>query len=120
MKNLLEEIVGDIEDEYDFEEQHVIMLQDEGLIIADARAELEEIKEAAHFDLCKNLDCDELEIDTLGGYVFHIAQRIPARGEVIDGPDGIKFRILEVDPRRIKKVMIVIPKPGKKENGNAE
>lgn len=83
-------------------------------------AELEEIKEAAHLDLCKNLDCDELEIDTLGGYVFHIAQRIPARGEVIDGPDGIKFRILEVDPRRIKKVMIVIPKPGKKENGNAE
>ena len=96
------------------------MLQDEGLIIADARAELEEIKEAAHLDLCKNLDCDELEIDTLGGYVFHIAQRIPARGEVIDGPDGIKFRILEVDPRRIKKVMIVIPKPGKKENGNVE
>lgn len=120
IEDLLEEIVGDIEDEYDFEEQHVIMLQDEGLIIADARAELEEIKEAAHLDLCKNLDCDELEIDTLGGYVFHIAQRIPARGEVIDGPDGIKFRILEVDPRRIKKVMIVIPKPGKKENGNAE
>ena len=78
IEDLLEEIVGDIEDEYDFEEQHVIMLQDEGLIIADARA------------------------------------------EVIDGPDGIKFRILEVDPRRIKKVMIVIPKPGKKENGNAE
>lgn len=55
IEDLLEEIVGDIEDEYDFEEQHVIMLQDEGLIIADARAELEEIKEAAHLDLCKIL-----------------------------------------------------------------
>ena len=120
IEDLLEEIVGDIEDEYDFEEQPVILLQDEGLIIADARAELDEIKEVTHLDLCKNLDCDTLEIDTLGGYVFHIAQRIPSRGEVIDGPDGIKFRILEVDPRRIKKVMIVIPKTGKKENSNAE
>ena len=44
IEDLLEEIVGDIEDEYDFEEQHVIMLQDEGIIIADARAELEELK----------------------------------------------------------------------------
>ena len=120
IEDLLEEIVGDIEDEYDFEEQHVIMLQDEGLIIADARAELEEIKDATHIDLSEDIDCDNLEIDTLGGYVFHLAQRIPARGEVIDGPNNIKFRILEVDPCRIKKVMIVIPKPISKETRNAE
>ena len=119
IEDLLEEIVGDIEDEYDSEEQHVIMLQDEGLVIADARAELDEIKEAANLDLSEYIDCDELEIDTLGGYVFHLAQRIPARGEVIEGPNGIKFRILEVDPRRIKKVMISIPKEDKQEAANA-
>ncbi len=119
IEDLLEEIVGDIEDEYDSEEQHVIMLQDEGLVIADARAELDEIKEAANLDLSEYIDCDEMEIDTLGGYVFHLAQRIPTRGETIDGPNGIKFRILEVDPRRIKKVMIVIPKEDKQEAANA-
>ena len=119
IEDLLEEIVGDIEDEYDFEEQHVIMLQEEGLIIADARAELEEIKEATGLDLCSEINCDELEIDTLGGYVFHLAQRIPNRGEVIEGLNGIKFRILEVDPRRIKKVMIVMPK-AQKDNADAE
>ena len=118
IEDLLEEIVGDIEDEYDFEEQHVITLQEEGIILADARAELEEIKETAGLDLCSMIDCGELEIDTLGGYVFHIAQRIPSRGEVIDGPQGIKFRILEVDPRRIKKVMIIKPK-AKKETPDA-
>lgn len=120
IEDLLEEIVGDIEDEYDFEEQHVIMLQEEGLIIADARAELDEIKEVTKIDFCEETECKELEIDTLGGYVFHLAQRIPARGEIIDGPLGIKFRILEVDPRRIKKVMIVMPKENKKETENAE
>lgn len=118
IEDLLEEIVGDIEDEYDSEEQHVIMLQEEGLIIADARAELEEIKDATGLDLIDKLGNDDSEIDTLGGYVFHLTQRIPNRGEVIDGKNGIKFRILEVDPRRIKKVMIVMPN-SKRENVDA-
>ena len=52
---------------------------------------------------------DELEVDTLGGLVFHLAQRIPNRGEIIEGRNGINFRILDVDPRRIKKVMISLP-----------
>lgn len=118
IEDLLEEIVGDIEDEYDSEEQHVIMLQEEGLIIADARAELDEIKDATGLDLIDKLGEDDSEIDTLGGYVFHLTQRIPNRGEVIEGKNGIKFRILEVDPRRIKKVMIVMPN-SKRENTDA-
>ncbi len=115
IEDLLEEIVGDIEDEYDFEDEPVIALQEGGLIIADARAELEEIRETAHLDLCSEIDCEELEIDTLGGLVFHLAQRIPNRGEIIEGPQGIKFRILDVDPRRIKKVMIIKPADKKDE-----
>lgn len=115
IEDLLEEIVGDIEDEYDFEDEPVIALQENGLIIADARAELEEINETAHLDLCSEINCEELEIDTLGGLVFHLAQRIPSRGEIIEGPRGIKFRILDVDPRRIKKVMIIKPADKKDE-----
>ena len=109
IEDLLEEIVGDIEDEYDFEEEPVILLQEEGVILADARAELDEIHEVAGIDLYEGLEEDELEVDTLGGLVFHLAQRIPNRGEIIEGRNGIKFRILDLDPRRIKKVMISLP-----------
>ncbi|MBE6458612.1 MAG: HlyC/CorC family transporter [Alphaproteobacteria bacterium] len=111
IEDLLEEIVGDIEDEYDFDENHIIAIQDNGEIIADAKAELDEIKEQTGLDLTTALNDEEKEdIDTLGGLVFQIAQRIPSRGEIIDGNDGLKFRILEVDPRRIKKVLIMQPK----------
>lgn len=111
IEDLLEEIVGDIEDEYDFDENHVIAVQESGEIVADAKAELDEIKEQTGLDLTSALNDDEKEdIDTLGGLVFQIAQRIPSRGEIIDGASGIKFRILEVDPRRIKKVLIMLPK----------
>lgn len=120
IEDLLEEIVGDIEDEYDFEEQPLIALQDNGIVIADAKAELSEIEEAANISLSDHLEDEELDIDTLGGLVFHIAQRIPARGEVIDGPDGIQFRILDVDPRRIKKIMIVLPPAAAKAVAHAD
>ncbi len=108
IEDLLEEIVGNIEDEYDFEEQHLITPQ-EGVIVADARAELEEIENLTGIDLEDNITDKEVVINTLGGLVFHLAQRIPGKGEVIDGADGIKFRILDVDPRRIKKIMIILP-----------
>lgn len=120
IEDLLEEIVGDIEDEYDFEEQPLIALQDNGIVIADAKAELSEIEEAAKINLSGHLEDEELDIDTLGGLVFHIAQRIPARGEVIDGPDGIQFRILDVDPRRIKKIMIILPPAAPKAAAHAD
>ncbi len=108
IEDLLEEIVGNIEDEYDFEEQHVISPQ-EGVIVADARAELDEIKTTTGIDLEKYITDKDAVINTLGGLVFHLAQRIPNKGEVIDGANGIKFRILDVDPRRIKKIMIILP-----------
>lgn len=110
IEDLLEEIVGDIEDEYDFDENHVISVQENGEIVADAKAELEEIQKTTGLDLTFGMDEDEKEeIDTLGGLVFQIAQRIPSRGEIIDGPNGFKYRILEVDPRRIKKILISQP-----------
>lgn len=119
IEDLLEEIVGDIEDEYDLDEEPSIIIQEKGVIVADAKAELSDIKEITKIDLFETFDDENLEIDTLGGLVFHIAQRIPNRGEIIEANNGIKFRVLDVDTRRIKKVMITVPSPNK-ENEHAK
>lgn len=108
IEDLLEEIVGDIEDEYDLEENHIITLQEKGLYVADAKAYLDEVKEVTGIDFTENNEEND-EVDTLGGYVFELAQRIPGKGEIIDGRDGIRFKIIEVDPSRIKKIMIMLP-----------
>lgn len=107
IEDLLEEIVGNIQDEYDFEEDPVITFQDDGLIVADAKAEISEIKEIAGLDLYQVIPEMENDINTLGGLVFCLAQRIPSRGEIIASSGGPSFRILDVDPLRIKKVMII-------------
>lgn len=108
IEDLLEEIVGDIEDEYDLEENHIITLQEKGLFVADAKAYLDEIKEMTGLDL-ESIDEEGNTVDTLGGYVFDLAQRIPNKGEIISGHDGVKFKILDIDPSRIKKIMIILP-----------
>lgn len=107
IEDLLEEIVGNIQDEYDFEEDPVITFQDDGFIVADAKAEISEIKEIAGLDLYQVIPEMENDINTLGGLVFCLAQRIPSRGEIITCSGGPCFRILDVDPLRIKKVMII-------------
>ena len=109
IEDLLEEIVGNIEDEYDHEEQHTIKPQGQGFI-ADARAELEEVKKITGIDLTSEEDEEEeMPVDTLGGYVVQLAQRIPGKNEIITNADGIKFQIIEADPRRIKKLLITKP-----------
>ena len=108
IEDLLEEIVGNIEDEYDYEEQHSIKQQSGGFL-ADARAELSEIKTVTGIDLQTEDDGEETPIETLGGYVFKLTQHIPARGEIITNQDGIIFKIIDVDPLRIKKVLLIKP-----------
>ena len=108
IEDLLEEIVGDIEDEYDIETNPEIVVQSRNVVIADAKAEIRHIEEKTGWNIHENVDEDEEEdVDTLGGLVFLMIQRIPQRGEVIEGNNGMRFRILDVDSRRIKKVMIV-------------
>lgn len=110
IEDLLEEIVGNIEDEYDFEEQHMIKAENETCILVDARAELDEIKNVTGIDLTEESEEEEeIPIDTIGGYVFQIAQRIPNRGEIIEDENGLKFKIIDADPRRIKKIQIIKP-----------
>ena len=108
IEDLLEEIVGDIEDEYDQEENPVICNQTNGNILVDGKAELEEINEACGLDLYKGLDEEVVdEVDTVNALILHFIQRVPEQSEVVEGLNGIKFRILEADYCQVKKALII-------------
>ncbi len=105
LEDLLEEIVGEIEDEHDLLDSppELKKISDKA-IEADARIELERVeKMIGHF---LTSDDKEAEIDTVGGLVFYTAGRLPYKGEVITHPSGIRFQVIDVDTRRIKKVRI--------------
>ncbi|AMJ62190.1 hemolysin family protein [Bosea sp. PAMC 26642] len=104
MEDLVEIVVGDIEDEHDLDEAPTIAPAGDGRFTADARATLEELKEATGIDLSDNEVAED--IDTLGGLIVTLAGRIPAEGEVIEGPEGLFFEVLEADARRIKRLRI--------------
>lgn len=76
-------------------------------LIADARTTVEDLEQHLGVELVS--DEQEEDIDTLGGVVFAIAGRVPARGELVRHPSGIEFEVLEADPRRIKKLRIHLP-----------
>ncbi len=103
IEDLVEQIVGDIEDEHDEEEAH-FELKAEGVWVADARAEIEDFEEETKLSLA--LADYEDEIDTLGGLVFALAGRVPQRGEIVQHPADVAFEVMEADPRRIKKLRI--------------
>src|SRR4051794_4256498 len=105
IEDVVEEIVGDIEDEHDEAEAGMLTLLDEGLWEADARVELEELAQA----IDPRLSSKEDEVDTLGGLVFLLAGHIPAKGECVDHPSGWKLEAIDSDPRRIIRVRLHAP-----------
>jgi len=104
IENLIEEIVGDIEDEHDVPETPTLIERPDGSIIADARMPIEALEEQHGIGL--RPAGDEESVDTLGGLVFTLAGRVPKRGEVIAHPDGIEFEVLDADPRRVKRLRV--------------
>ncbi|MAL79078.1 MAG: magnesium/cobalt efflux protein [Sneathiella sp.] len=104
IEDLVEEIVGDIEDEHDEQEGPLIIVASNGTIEADARASIEELEALVETDLLPEEE-DE-DVDTVGGLVFQLAGQIPARGEIISHPDGLDFEIIDADPRKVKRVRI--------------
>ncbi len=103
IEDLVEEIVGEIEDEHDVAVAPQISERPDGSYLADARLPIEEFEEA----LGPVLEDDQREdIDTLGGLVFSIAGRIPARGELLRHPLGLEFEVVDADPRRIRRLRI--------------
>ena len=104
IENLIEEIVGEIEDEHSDAEVHKINIY-ENFIDIPARATIQEVEEILGFELLSD-DIDE-EIDTIGGLVFLLAGRIPQRGELITHPKDFEIEIREVDQRKIINVNIL-------------
>jgi CBS domain containing-hemolysin-like protein len=104
IEDLVELIVGDIEDEHDEEEAPEILRQSDGSFVADARASLEDVIEAVG----KGFDVGEAmnNVDTLAGYLVSQVGRVPVRGELVPGPGGFEIEVLDADPRRVKKVRI--------------
>jgi CBS domain containing-hemolysin-like protein len=105
IEDVVEEIVGDIEDEHDEAEANRLVLLDDGLWEADARIELEELAEAVD----PRLTWEEDEVDTLGGLVFLLAGRIPANGDCVVHPSGWRLEAIDADPRRIIRVRLHAP-----------
>lgn len=104
IEDLVEEIVGEIEDEHDVEEGPLLTEISRGHYLADARAPIEDVTETLGKVLMLE-DTDE-DTDTLGGLIFDMIGRVPQRGELIEHPAGFEFEISDADARRIKKIRI--------------
>jgi CBS domain containing-hemolysin-like protein len=110
IEDVVEEIVGEIEDEHDVQEQPKLVDRPDGTVLADARATIEEFEKRVG-SVLSEAEREE-DIDTLGGLVFSLAGRIPKRGEVVKHPSGLAFEIVDADSRRIKRLKVKnLPKP---------
>lgn len=118
LEDLVEQIVGDIEDEHDEEEAKLLVNRGRGIWDVDARAEIEDFAEEAGVDL--SLPDYEDEIDTIGGLAFAIAGRVPQRGELIKHPSGVDIEIVEADGRRIRRLRLRLPSAAKRVESVAE
>lgn len=105
IEDLVEEIVGEIKDEHDFEEADEIKKISKKSFEISARILIEDFEERLKVNL--NLD-DKNEVDTLGGFIFFLLGRIPGRGEVINYKKKLEFTIIEADTRRIKRVLVTL------------
>ena len=105
IEDLVEEIVGEIKDEHDFEEADEIKKISKKSFEISARILIEDFEERLKVNL--NLD-DKNEVDTLGGFIFFLLGRIPGRGEVINYKKKLEFTIVEADTRRIKRVLVTL------------
>ncbi|WP_390923808.1 transporter associated domain-containing protein [Parasedimentitalea psychrophila] len=109
IEDLIEQVVGEIEDEHDAGEDQTWFKEKTGCYIAQARTPLDEFEAEIGRSLTNHEDVDEEEIDSLGGLVFMLSGRVPARGEVVIHPDGPEFEVMDADPRRIKRLRVRLP-----------
>lgn len=119
IEDLVEEIVGDIEDEHDDTSGPLIEAVADDVFVADARLPLDELQDALSNGL--ELSAEVLEdVDTLGGLVFSHLGRVPVRGELVNIPGGYEIEVIDADPRRIKRVRIRKRRPGPERRGRAQ
>jgi len=107
IEDLIETVIGEIEDEHDEDEGALWKEEKPGVFLAQSTAPLDEFEAAIGLSLHSG-DEDE-EIDTLGGLVFLRIGRVPARGEIVPHETGAEFEIVDADPRRIKRLRVRLP-----------
>ncbi len=109
IEDLIEQVIGEIEDEHDVDEDQFWTEEKPGCYLALAKTPLDDFEAEIGQSLTDHDEVDEEEIDTLGGLVFMLSGRVPARGEVVVHPDGPEFEVLDADPRRIKRLRVRTP-----------
>jgi magnesium and cobalt transporter len=106
IEDLIEQVVGEIEDEHDSGEDTFWTMEKADQYLALAKTPLEDFSSFTQIDLTQGKDIDAEEVETLGGLVFMLAGRVPVRGEVIQHPQGAEFEVVDADPRRIKRLRV--------------
>jgi CBS domain containing-hemolysin-like protein len=110
IEDLVEQIVGEIEDEHDEAEDEKHIWRDPKFgLVASARTPIKDLEEYLQLKLLEEAEASE--IDTLGGLVFSLVGRVPARGEIVRHGSGLEFEVLDADPRRVKRLKVHVPKP---------
>jgi CBS domain containing-hemolysin-like protein len=104
IEDVVESIVGDIEDEHDEADRPQIVAAPDGAFIVEARASLEDVSKALGVDLSALADAED--VDTIGGLLTATAGRVPIRGEIVAGPGELEFEVLDADPRRVKRLRV--------------
>jgi magnesium and cobalt transporter len=107
IEDLIETVIGEIEDEHDEEEGALWKEEKPGVFLAQAMAPLDEFENAIGLRL--RVGEDDEEIDTLGGLVFLRTGRVPTRGEVVTHESGVEFEVVDADPRRLKRLRVRLP-----------
>jgi CBS domain containing-hemolysin-like protein len=108
IEDIVEQVVGEIDDEHDSDEPPAIVRQADNSFIADARASLDDVRKVIGEEFLTGEAGDDVE--TLGGYLVSHVGRLPVRGEVISGPGNFEIEVLDADPRRVKRLRIAPPK----------
>lgn len=104
IEDIVEQIVGEIDDEHDNDEPPSVVRQADGSFIADARASLEDVRKVVGEEFDTGTVGET--VDTLGGFLVMQAGRLPVRGEVVSGPGNFEIEVLDADPRRVKRLRI--------------
>ncbi|MGV6811980.1 MAG: transporter associated domain-containing protein [Brevirhabdus sp.] len=107
IEDLIEQVIGEIEDEHDPEEDDLWLEEKPGCYLVQARTPLDEFEAQIGMHLMPEEENEE--IDTLGGLVFVLTGSVPARGEVISHPSGAEIEVVDADPRRIKRLRVRLP-----------
>jgi magnesium and cobalt transporter len=111
IEDLIEQVIGEIEDEHDTEDEDFWSLEQPGQYLALAKTPLDEFEAETGIALTEADDIDPEEIDTLGGLVFVLSGRVPVRGEVVQHPAGPEFEVVDGDLRRIKRLRVRLNGP---------